>query len=142
MGNVPELRSEARTRLQVETATENEGRCKRLGILLFTTPYGSENTDTAIKIAQAALNKGYEVTIFAYGDSVHNFTKGQRPSGITNAEKEFQILISKGLKVELCGTCLAFRGIDEDMMIKEATPSSMRNLCKIMDDADTFISFT
>jgi len=28
---------------------------KRLGILLFSTPYGSESTDTVTKIAEAAL---------------------------------------------------------------------------------------
>jgi sulfur relay (sulfurtransferase) complex TusBCD TusD component (DsrE family) len=57
------------------------------------------------------------VTFFAYGDSVHNFTKGQRATGITNAESGFQALIGEGLKVQLCGTCLAFRGIRNELIM-------------------------
>ncbi|MDG7011811.1 MAG: DsrE family protein [Nitrososphaerota archaeon] len=115
---------------------------KHLGILLFTTPYSSENTSTAIKLAGAALRKGHSVTVFAYGDSVHNFTKGQKATGITNAESEFRSLIGEGLKVHLCGTCLAFRGIGNESIMEGAEPSSMRNLCELIDDADRFVSFT
>ena len=122
---------------------ENAGlQKKHLGILLFTTPYSSENTDTAIKMARSALNKGHDVTIFAYGDSVHSFTKGQKATGITNAETEFRHLLDKGLKVELCGTCLNFRGIGKELIIDRAEPSSMRNLCKLIDDCDKFVTFT
>ena len=93
-------------------------------------------------MAGSALNAGHDVTIFAYGDSVHNFTKGQKATGITNAEKEFQLLIPKGLKVELCGTCLHFRGIGNELIIDGAESSSMRNLCKLLDSCDRFITFT
>ncbi len=121
----------------------NEETKKSLGILLFTTPYSSEYTDTAIRLADAALAKGHDVTIFAYGDSVHNFTIGQKAKGITNAETEFQTLIEKkGLKVELCGTCLSFRGITESNIIKGAVPSSMHNLCSLIDRCDRFVSLT
>ncbi len=30
---------------------------KRLGILLFSTPYGSESADTTAKVAEAALKR-------------------------------------------------------------------------------------
>ena len=123
-----------------ENAETKEKKKRHLGLLLFTTPYSSENTDTAIKIARSALNQGHNVTIFAYGDSVHSFTKGQKAIGITNAEKEFQSLLDRGLKVELCGTCLNFRGIGNELIIKGAEPSSMRNLCKMIDDCDKFVS--
>lgn len=120
-----------------------ETKGKSLGVLLFTTPYSSEYTDTAIKLANAALARGHNVTIFAYGDSVHNFTVGQKARGMTNAENEFQTLIAeKGLKVELCGTCLAFRGINESNIIKGAEPSSMHNLCSLIDKCDRFVTFT
>lgn len=115
---------------------------KHLGILLFTTPYSSENTDTAIRIARSARNQGHRVTIFAYGDSVHGFTKGQKATGITNAEREFQVLINMGVKVELCGTCLSFRGIGDELIMRGAEPSSMRNLCKLIDDCDKFVTIT
>ena len=115
---------------------------KHLGLLLFTTPYSSEHTDTAVKIARSALNNGHDVTIFAYGDSVHGFTTGQKAVGIPNAEAEFRFLLDNGLKVELCGTCLNFRGIGKELIIDGAEPSSMRNLCKLIDSCDRFITFT
>ncbi len=115
---------------------------KHFGILLFSTPYSSENTDTAIKLARAALGQGHRVTVFAYGDSVHSFTKGQKATGIPNAEREFQTLIEKGLKVDLCGTCLNFRGIGNDLVVNGAEPSSMRNLCKLIDGCDRFVALT
>lgn len=113
---------------------------KHLGVLLFTTPYSSENTDTAIRIARSALDQGHKVTVFAYADSVHNFTKGQKAVGIPNAEKEFQSLIERGLKVELCGTCLKFRGIENDFVVSGAQPSSMVGLNSMIDECDRFIT--
>lgn len=115
---------------------------KHLGILLFATPYSSESTSTVVRLARSARAKGHRVTVFAYGDSVHNFTKGQKATGITNAESEFSGLISEGLSVQLCGTCLAFRGIGKELLIEGAEPSSMRNLCALIDEVDRFISFT
>ena len=88
------------------------------------------------------MRKGHRVTVFAYGDSVHNFTKGQKATGITNAESDFRTLIGEGLKVQLCGTCLAFRGIGNESITEGAEPSSMRSLCKLIDDVDRFVSFT
>ena len=128
--------------LKPKSTTPSFRRKKHLGILLFTTPYGSENTDTAIGLAKSALDEGHSVTIFAYGDSVHNFTKGQKATGITNAEREFQVLLGHGLKVELCGTCLNFRGIKKDLIINGAEPSSMQNLCKQIDECDKYKTLT
>lgn len=113
---------------------------KTLSILLFTTPYVFGNTATAIKLAEAALEKGYGVNIFAYGDGVHNFTVGQKARGIPNAENEFRKMLEKGLRVELCGTCLRFRGIDKDILVKGTEPSSMKGLCELIKKSDVFIT--
>lgn len=113
---------------------------KTLSILLFTTPYVFGNTATAIKLADAALEKGYTVNIFAYGDGVHNFTTGQKAKGIPNAENEFRKLLEKGLSVELCGTCLWFRGIGKEVLVKGTKTSSMKGLCELIKKSDVFIT--
>ncbi len=113
---------------------------KVITILLSTTPYSFENTHTAAKIAEAALAKGHEVTIFASGDGVHNFTTGQKAKGITNASDVFSKLIEKGLSVELCGTCLVFRGIKEDIQLEGANPSTLKKLFEITRKSDVFIN--
>jgi len=115
---------------------------KTLTISLFTTPYVYENTYTAMKIAEAALKKGYSVNLFASADGVHNFTLDQKARGIPNAQEEFKNLLDKGLNVELCGTCLQFRGIKKDDLLEDAKPSSMVKLCDLIEKSDVFLTLT
>jgi len=114
---------------------------KTLGILLFSTPYSSESTDTAIKIAETALKTGHQVSIFAYGEGVHGFTVGQKPKGIPNAEQNISRLIEQGLDVQLCGTCLNYRGIADSLLLEGAKRSGLSNLCKLISKSDVFITF-
>lgn len=115
---------------------------KMLTISLFTTPYVFENTYTAIKIAEATLKKGYRVNLFASADGVYNFTLDQKARGIPNAQVEFKNLIDKGLNVELCGTCLQFRGIKKADLLENARPSSMVKLWNIIEMSDAFLTLT
>ncbi|MBI4684390.1 MAG: DsrE family protein [Nitrospirae bacterium] len=74
---------------------------KTFTLFLSTSPYSYENTYTAVKIAESALNKGHAVNLIASGDGVYCFLKKQKAKGITNAEEKFSELIQKGLKVYL-----------------------------------------
>ena len=113
---------------------------KTLTLLLTTTPYAFENTHTAIRLARTALDKGYAVNLFASADGVHNFTQDQSPKGLPHAGKEFADLIARGLRVELCGTCLNFRGIAASDYMPGATPSSMKRLFGLIKSSDVFIT--
>lgn len=70
-------------------------------IFLCTSPYAFQNTQTAMRLAEAALNKGHEVAIFASGDGVYSFVKDQKAKGVPNAQEAFEKLIRQGLHVEL-----------------------------------------
>lgn len=70
-------------------------------IYLGTSPYSTENTLTAVRMADAALAKGHSVNLIASGDGVYCFLKGQKAKGILHAGDEFVALIAKGLKVFL-----------------------------------------
>lgn len=74
---------------------------KTFTIFLSTSPYTSENTLSAMRIAESALNKAQRVNLIASGDGVYCFLKAQKARGIMNAEEEFSRLIQKGLKVYL-----------------------------------------
>jgi sulfur relay (sulfurtransferase) complex TusBCD TusD component (DsrE family) len=74
---------------------------KTFTIFLGTAPYMTENTLTAVRVANSALDKGHTVTLIASGDGVYCFMKKQKAKGILNAEEEFSALIEKGLKVFL-----------------------------------------
>lgn len=74
---------------------------KTFTVLLSTSPYSYENTVTALKTAESAIDKGHAVNLIASADGVYCFLKKQKAKGITNAEEEFSRLIRKGLKVFL-----------------------------------------
>ncbi len=113
---------------------------KTLSLVIWTTPYTFQNTSTTMKITRAALGKGYKVNLFASGDGVYNFTRDQKASGLPNAEKEFSELIRHGLNVELCGTCLNFRGIKPHDLVEGAERSTMRNLFEMIQKSDAFVT--
>lgn len=113
---------------------------KTLSMILWTTPYGYQNTSTALRLARAAAQKGYSVRLFASGDGVHNFTKDQKASGIPNAEREFSELMQADLKVELCGTCLNFRGIKNEDIAGGAERSTMKNLFAMVKGSNVCIT--
>ena len=115
---------------------------KTLTIFLATTPYGYENTQTAMKLAGAALDRGHQVVLFASADAVHNFTTGQAPQALPNAEEGFSRLIAKGLRVELCGTCLKFRGVGRENILEGAAPSSLKTLFGLVAGTDAFLTLS
>jgi len=113
---------------------------KTLTLLLATPPYSHENTHTVIRLAHTALDKGWEVNLFASADGVYNFTRNHKAQGLPQAEKEFAGLVTRGLHVELCGTCLHFRGISAEQIAPGATPSSMKRLFGLMKNSDVFVT--
>ena len=74
---------------------------KKITLILNTSPYNYEDTYTAMKIADAALDKGLETHLIASTDGVYSFLKGQVGAGLPNAANNFESLMNKGLKVSL-----------------------------------------
>lgn len=74
---------------------------KKITLFLNTSPYSYENTYTAMKIAEAALDKGLETHVVASADGVYNFLKGQKGRGLPHALDGFQKLMDRGLNVDL-----------------------------------------
>lgn len=74
---------------------------KKITLFLNTSPYSFENTYTAMKIAEAALEKGLETHVVASADGVYNFLNGQKGKGLPHAADGFKALMDKGLKVDL-----------------------------------------
>ncbi len=74
---------------------------KKITLVLNTSPYCYENTYTAMKVAEAALNKGLDTHLVASADGVYCFLKGQVGKGLPHAANGFKSLMDKGLKVSL-----------------------------------------
>ena len=54
----------------------------------------------AVKLAEAALDKGYDVRIFGYGEGVSLIKEGQEPKRFPNVGEEAKKLVETG-KVEV-----------------------------------------
>ncbi len=113
---------------------------KVLTIFLTAAPYAGEFASTAMRLAKAALEAGHRVNLFASADGVYAFTTGHRAKGLPNAEAGFRLLIEQGQHVELCGSCLAIRGLRREHLLPEPEPSSMQRLFRLIRESDAVIT--
>lgn len=113
---------------------------KALTIVLTGTPYGNERAAIAIELAEAALDKGHNVNLFAAADGTYATLSGQAGSGIPNIGERLERLIEGGMRAELCGSCLRFRGLTPDRLIDGAEPSTLRGMGKLVREADVVLN--
>ena len=84
----------------------------KIGILLTTGPWQFQNWETAANIADAALDKGHEVSFFLYLDGVYNPIKLQALRGYEVMPKDrFSHLLSRGARIFACVICINARGL-------------------------------
>ena len=116
----------------------------KITIQVMVQPYTHQDLDTAIKIADAALDEGHEVGIFLFSDAVLATKASVKPiRRDRNIPQILQTMIAeKGLKVDICGICMDYRGITEEMIIKGSTPSGLPELAELVATSDRFISLT
>jgi len=86
---------------------------KILAMMLFSGPYGSQEADHMCRIADKALDKGYGVEIFLYGDGVHAQMAGQAPKVFMNIGEALTKLVEKGAVIKSCVRCSQARGYIE-----------------------------
>ncbi len=114
----------------------------KIAIQVMNPPYTYEDLDTAIKIADEALKRNHEVRIFLFCDSALASNKLVKPvRQDRNIPKILEEMIAeKGLKVDICGICMDYRGITNDMIIEGAEPSGIPELAELIYESDRFIN--
>lgn len=85
------------------------------------------DTNVAIKLAAAAMGKGYGVRIFGFGEGVWLIKKGQEPKRFPNVGNEASELAEKGLEISVCNTCCAARGLSRGDEIPGSKQGSLAN---------------
>ncbi|HOO74975.1 MAG TPA: DsrE family protein [Tepiditoga sp.] len=115
----------------------------KLTIQVMVQPYTYEDLDSALKIAEAGLEKGHEVGIFLFCDSVLAINSLIKPIRADRniPEKIKNLIAEKGLKVDICGICMDYRGINTDMIIPGAKSSGLPELAELIYKSDRFINF-
>ncbi len=115
----------------------------RLGILFFNGPYQAQASETVIKLAEAALDKGHEVRIFCYMDAVNALLENQKQiEGIFNIEEGFREILNKGATIRLCNLCLLVRGTMKNCLKKECGDvkrAGTPDLAKIIEETDRLV---
>lgn len=113
----------------------------KIAILLFTTPFQFQNSDTAVEFIKAALEKGHEVTVIGLGDGVYNVAKFLIQEDMPSPVSKFKEMIESGVKFVNCFPCCTARGLDpEQDFIPSATIESTTRVLEIMRDADRFFA--
>ena len=98
----------------------------QLGFMI-TTSTESENTHTVVKLAEAALDQGLEVSIFLMCDGVYNMNS-----------QPLEALAERGAELSLCAHNAAER------MLEKKGPVLFRSqyeLANIVADVDRFLAF-
>jgi len=99
------------------------------------------DTNVAVKLARAALDKGYGVRIFGYGEAVTLIKSGQDPKRFPNVGKEAQELLGKGLEVVVCETCCKARGMARGEEMKGTKVGSLTNdMSRFVAESDRMVT--
>ena len=114
----------------------------KITIQVMVPPYSYQDLDTALRIAEAGLEKGHEVGLFLFADSIlSTFTKVKPVRSDRNIPKQMQELIeNKGLRVDICGICMDYRGVMRNEAIPGAVPSGLPELAELVETSDRFIN--
>ena len=89
------------------------------GTMMSTSPY------KALKLAEAALERGHRVNLFCYGEGVTALRAKQAPKAFPNIAEMASALIGRGMAVAACRTCCAARGIEEGDVVPGAVIGSI-----------------
>lgn len=110
-------------------------------VVATSSPYGSDGTANALRLAAALVLRGEWVDIFLMGDGVYAARRGQDP-GTLAASVELQVneVVEKGARLTLCGTCCRSRGIQAADVVDGARLGTIHDLAALSVSADRVIS--
>jgi tRNA 2-thiouridine synthesizing protein D len=113
----------------------------KLGILLTEGPWQTENYEIFARLAEAALDKGYEVEGFWYIDGVYNALKGQKfPEDVPLPVERMKKLIEKGAKIRACGICVNARGLEGGKDYIEGAPvGGLPDFADMISESDALV---
>lgn len=114
---------------------------KTLTIHLRSGTMMNMDSNVMIKLAQAAVDKGYKVDIFGYGEGITAIKEGQEPKRFPNVGRMLAELAQKGVTTVVCETCCAARGVRRGEEIKGTKIGSLTNdLSRFVAESDRMIT--
>ncbi len=113
----------------------------KVGFMLRTGPYTSQNVDTFYEISKRLLKKGHGVKAFLYEDGVLNVNKEIKTPDERNIKDRLKELVDLGAEIKLCGICSKFRGQKKADIIEGTKHAGMAYFVLLIDECDRFLSF-
>jgi len=115
-----------------KTTQECQGGMMEYLLVLNDSPYGSQRTYNALRLAGAlAKDATRGVSIFLLGDGVVSGLRRQSPADASyNVQEMLRLLAAQGISIGACRTCLEARGIDDASLvagINRRTLDDLRN---------------
>lgn len=99
------------------------------------------DANVATKLAKAALERGYKVNMFGYGEGITAVKKGQAPKRFPNVGEELEGLAKAGATISLCETCYAARGFQRGEEIEGVKIGSLtNNLFGFVSESDRLVT--
>ncbi len=111
--------------------------------VLNEQPYGGERSYNGLRMAITVLKAQIdEVRIFLIGDAAACAKQGQKvPQGYYNLADMLGIVVRRGGKVGVCGTCMDARGIADGELVEGTHRSTMAELGEWHQWADKVVVF-
>ena len=105
--------------------------------------YGLDSTYNAVRLAaNLAKRDQVEMTVFLMGDGVTAAMTGQKtPDWYYKLDRMLAAVTRHGGRILCCGTCLDARGITTDMLVPNASRSTMDELGDHTMAADKVLVF-
>lgn len=114
----------------------------KITIQVMVPPYTNEDLDTALNIAEACLDRGHDARLFLFSDAILAANSKVKPvRSDRNIPERMRLLIEqKGLRVDICGLCMEYRGIDRKEVVPGSSPSGLPELAELIVTSDRFVN--
>lgn len=107
------------------------------------SPYGTQRTYNGLRLAVSlAKSPENELLVFLLGDGVLTGLGQPAPlNAFYNVQEMLKQLVSRGVVIGACRTCLEARGLGDEMLLEGIKRSTLDDLTSWTEDADKVLSF-
>jgi uncharacterized protein involved in oxidation of intracellular sulfur len=111
-------------------------------MIISEPPYGNEKPWNALRLAKALVAIKQNIRLFLLGDAVSMAKSGQKPpTGYYHLGRMVTELVSSGVEVRVCGTCIDSRGLKSEDLIDGVVVGKMLDLARWVAEASKVLNF-
>jgi uncharacterized protein involved in oxidation of intracellular sulfur len=109
--------------------------------ILNDSPYGSQRTYNALRLAHSLATGDTKVSIFLFGDGVVSGIQRQSPADASYNVQEMLRVLGPRVSMGACRTCLEARGIDDQSLVEGVQRRTLNDLRDWTEEAEKVLVF-